>query len=74
MYNPFMTVAHCAAFAHRRASATGGTVHVVATGHPDMPLNIVDEATLFQCGDRLSFEDLRFTADPHEADQPRWTA
>lgn len=71
MSNPMMTLSHCSAFAARRALATGNVIHVIATGEPAMPLAIIDEATLFANADYLSFEDLRFTADPAELVQSR---
>ena len=69
MFNPMMTLRHCSAFAVRRALATDRVIHVVATGEPAMPLAIIDENTLFANADQLSFEDLRFTADPHDTTQ-----
>ena len=64
MSNPFMTLQHCARFATRQAFRTGNVAHVIATGHPAMPLMVVDDVTLLDLGERLALTDLLFTADP----------
>lgn len=64
MSNPFMTLAHCARYATRHAYRTGDVAHVVATGHPEMPLTVIDEHRLFELSDRLSPFDVLFSADP----------
>jgi hypothetical protein len=64
LYNPFMRPQHCARFATRRAFATGEVFHVVETGAAIAPLNVIDDQTLFDLGDRIDVEDLVFTADP----------
>jgi hypothetical protein len=64
MHNPFMRPQHCARFATRRAFATGEVFHVVETGVELAPLSVIDDHTLFDLGDKVSVEDLVFTADP----------
>lgn len=71
MSNPFMTLAHCARFAIRHAFRTGNTVHVVSTGRAEMPLTVIDEHRLFEISDRLSHEDVLFSADPFATAESR---
>ena len=64
MFNPFMTLSHCARFATRQAFRTGDVMHVVATGRALAPLTVIDDHRLFELGDRIALEDLLYIADP----------
>lgn len=64
MFNPFMTVGHCARYALRQAFRSGDVAHVVATGNETMPLMVIDEHNLFELAEQLSPADVMFTADP----------
>ena len=64
MFNPFMTVTHCARFATRQAFRTGDVHHVVATWDATKPLAVIDDHELLQFGEQLTIKDLLFTADP----------
>jgi hypothetical protein len=64
LFNPFMTLHHCAKFATRHAFRTGEVMHVIATGVVDAPLTVIDDQMLFELGDRIAIADLMFTADP----------
>jgi hypothetical protein len=64
MTTGFMNVKHCARMATRQALRTGEVVHVIATGNHEMPIMVIDEHQLFECGDRLGIDDLLYTADP----------
>jgi len=64
MFNPFMTLNHCAKFARRRAFSTGNVFHVIATWIAEAPYTVIDDHRLFELGDRITIADLLFTADP----------